>query len=254
MSAVFPNSMYEVSTVTAFATIGSILFTPQLALFLREREGLSRFFLLLGIENVSVVLAGILLLQFPGVPEQADGSPVAFYLAGVLLAIDQCCSGVLENLVVKEWTVVVTTQCEDVEFGNTQRLNSPRLHPIDSGEALACVNARMSQIDLGVGVVIPFAVSELLKHGTDDKVLWLLLFWHAASAVVIGALARELCAVEPMCNTSLSRLKVAEDHLFKSLRCAWSEYRVLPAVARYNMAAYVILCAPLTLLMAAGIN
>jgi hypothetical protein len=253
LSTCFPRSLYEVSTVAAFATIGSVLFTPRIALYLQKRRGLGRFYLLLALENMSVMAAGALLVQFhpsdtaatDGLLDAAESSTavldLTFYAAGVLLAVDQCCSGVLENLVVKEWTVVVATIASGSVRNDGSSESGDNSDTKDGGmtsvaSILSKINSRMSQIDLAVGVVVPFTVSALLKYGTDTGVLWMLLLWHATTAVVIAALASQVCVHAPECATSS-----VVDAGLGSMRHAWVEFTALPRVARYNVAAYILL-------------
>jgi hypothetical protein len=67
-------------------------------------------------------------------------------------------------------------------------------------------------------------------------VLWMLLLWHATTAVVIAALASQVCVHAPECATSS-----VVDAGLGSMRHAWVEFTALPRVARYNVAAYILL-------------
>jgi hypothetical protein len=254
-----PGSLFEVSTISAFATLGAVLLTPHLALYLRRRSGLARFYVLLAIENASVLAAGLMLVG------KKAGEPLGseLYVAGVLLALDQSCSGVLENLVVKEWTtVVVAARGDDNNINNNDdddnsdpEAASLALVTRDDethakrSEALSGINSLMSQIDLAVGVLVPFGVSLALERGTSDGTVGLLLLWHVVSALAIAALAAALCRRLPSCATSpdaplvsgVTGGRSASSGVAESLEHAWAEFSALPRVARRNVVAYVLL-------------
>jgi len=217
---------------------------------------------LLALENASILAAGALLVQFR-LPAGCTGGEAgctaqvtpSFYAAAALLAVDQSCSGVLENLVVKEWSAVVASEeTRTAPVLPTAKGSDGAAATAARESALAELNSRMSQIDLGVGVLVPIVVSSLLAHGTGPSVLWLLLLWHAVSAVAISLLAARLCAVCPDCSASpgggdrtASPSAMQPDHRHSSKKTAgsldqaWVEFSALPRVARWNVVAYVIL-------------
>ena len=241
-----PGSLFEVSTVSACATLGSVLFTPRLALYLRRREGLGRFYVLLFLENMSVLTAGLLLMR------RTVGQPLGsdLYVAGLLLAVDQSCSGVFENLVVKEWTTIVieardTSHSDDNNKAHAGTTLDQSAYATTTSDALCEINSHMSQIDLAIGVLVPFGVSVLLEYETRDTTVGCLLVWHVLSALAICGLARTLARRAPGCAVAPSKSVVIEDpvdsELTTSLQHAWAEFSALPRVARRNVMAYVLL-------------
>ena len=164
-----------------------------------ERNNLDAFLRVTIIENVAVVLGGLLLVSFAAeasTDQDLCGTPLrshVYLLALVCGSIDAICSSLLSTVISKQWVATLFHRT-----GAAQDDDGEQKADRDGSADLSSANATLSQIDLIVATICPLLVSTVIRYGGGyTTVLSMLVGQHAFGAVLIVASVQRALRLQP---------------------------------------------------------